>query len=195
MGPSSAVIQQHVLRIHLLVSGIVSQSLIVMPSRVVIVNISVAFYQETSSPPRSIPRPSTLGILLSLAGGTSVSKFSLLRASRAAADIGVLPAIGVRFHDWLTWAGLGDMLRKSAKFRLALGVCRPKPKFGPPPGVDIMDDGRGVDFDGGVDGGSMCCLESPGRAGDGEVAKCIRRPTSSSPLCPSLAAPAAVKPL
>ena len=154
---------------------------------------SAAALQETSSPPSSMPRPSILTILPSLLGGASVSKFSLRRDSRAVT--GVLPAIGVRFHDWLTCAGLGDMLRKSAKFRLALGVCRPKPKLSPPPGVDMCEDGRGVDLDGGVEGGSMCGFESPGRAGDGEVAKCMSRPTSSSPLCPSLAAPAAVKPL
>lgn len=47
------------------------------------------------------------------------------------------------------------MLRKSAKFKLALGVCRPNPKLDPPPGVPIIDDGSGVDLDGGVEGGSI----------------------------------------
>jgi hypothetical protein len=46
------------------------------------------------------------------------------------------------------------MFRNSAKLRFAEGVLRPKPEKGapPPPGVDIMDDGSGVDFGGGVDG-------------------------------------------
>lgn len=86
--------------------------------------VGIAPSYETSSPPRSIPRPSTLDILPSPVGGISVSKFSRRRASRVA--MGVFPAIGVRFHDWLTCAGLGLMLRKSAKLRLALGVCKPK---------------------------------------------------------------------
>jgi hypothetical protein len=126
-------------------------------------------------------------------GGRRVSKLSRRRASRAAA--GVRAAMGVRFHDTLTWAGLGDMLRNSAKFRLADGVLRPKPWNGPPPGVDIMEDGRGVDLGGGVEGASMRGLDDPGRAGEGEVAKYMSKLASSWPLRSSRAAPAAVKPL
>lgn len=137
---------------------------------------------------RSIPRRG-----LSFVGGKRLSKFSRRRASRAAT--GVLPATGVRFQDELTWAGLGDMLRKSAKLRLVEGVCKPKPgKAAPPPGVDIIEDGSGVDLGGGVDGASIRGFESPWRAGEGEAARYIRRPASLSPFCSSRTAAAAVKP-
>jgi hypothetical protein len=121
-----------------------------------------------------MPRPSTLTIWerpkprceLSPIGGRSVSKFRRRRASRAAA--GVLPPAGVRFHDPLACAGLGVILRKSAKLILVEGVFRPKPgNAAPPPGVDIMDDGRGVAFGGGVDGAMKRGLADSGRAGDG----------------------------
>lgn len=48
------------------------------------------------------------------------------------------------------------MLTNSAKLKFADGVLSPKPEKGapmPPPGVVIMDEGRGVDFGGGVEGG------------------------------------------
>lgn len=141
-----------------------------------------------------MPRPSTLGIRIeSFDWGSIVSKFSRRRASRAAA--GVFPATGVRFHDVPTCAGLGLMFRKSAKLIFAEGVLRPKPGKGasPPRGVDIIDEGRGVDFIGGVEGASMRDLEEPCRAGDGEVARYMRRFASSSPA-PSRAAAAAVNP-
>lgn len=113
---------------------------------------------DTSSPPSSMPRPSILPMrVLSPVGGRRVSKLSLRLASRVAT--GVLEVIGVRFHE-LGWAGLGDMLRKSAKLTLVEGVCRPNDgKDPPPPGVDIMDDGSGVDFGGGVEGAIMRGLE------------------------------------
>ena len=45
------------------------------------------------------------------------------------------------------------MLTKSAKLKFCEGVLMPKPsRLLAPPGVDIMDDGRGVCFVGGVDG-------------------------------------------
>jgi len=153
---------------------------------------------DTSSPPKSIPKASTLPtrvpiLGLSLVGGSNASKLRRRRASRAAA--GVFAATGVRFHDPLTCAGLGLILRNSAKLRLVEGVLRPKPwKGAPPPGVDIIDDGRGVDLDGGVDGARRRGLDEPGRAGDGDVAKYMSRLASSSPVCPLRAAPAAVKP-
>lgn len=89
------------------------------------------------------------------------------------------------------------MFRNSAKLRFAEGVARPNPEKGapPPPGVFIIEDGRGVDLGGGVEGASIRGLEDPGWAGDGEVARYIRRFASSSPVCPSRAAAAAVKPL
>jgi hypothetical protein len=89
------------------------------------------------------------------------------------------------------------MFRNSAKLRFADGVLRPKPGNGapPPPGVDIIEEGRGVDLGGGVDGAGISVLDDPPRAGEGEVAKCMSRLASASPLCPSRVAPVTVKPL
>jgi len=86
------------------------------------------------------------------------------------------------------------MLRNSAKLRFAVGVCRAKPGYGapPPPGVPIIEDGRGVDLGGGVEGASMRGFDD---AGPGDVARYMRRLASSSPFLPSRAAPAALKPL
>lgn len=102
-------------------------------------------------------------------------------ASRTAA--GVLLA-GVRFHDepYCACAGLGVMLRNSAKFRL-FGVVATKPPYACPlpPGVDIIDEGRGVVFDGGVDGACMGCLKDPTRTGVGDVARYMSRFASFSP--------------
>lgn len=81
------------------------------------------------------------------------------------------------------------MFRNSAKLRFADGVLKPNPGKGapPPPGVDIMEDGRGVDLGGGVVGANTRALDEPGRAGEGEVARYIRRLASSSPVWPSRA--------
>lgn len=154
---------------------------------------------DTSSPPRSIPRPSILLIRapmcgLSALGGTILSKFRFRRASRIAA--GVLFTTGVRFQD-AVWAcaGLGVMFRNSAKLRLAEGVVRPNPGKGPPPpGVPIMDDGRGVALGGGVEGAWIGGFDNPARTGVGEVARYMRRLVSPSAVFPSRAAPAAVNP-
>jgi hypothetical protein len=102
----------------------------------------------------------------------------------------------VRFHDPPIWAGLGVIFRNSAKLRFADGVLRPKPGKGapPPPGVDIMEDGRGVDLGGGVDGAGIRVFEDPLRAGEGEVARYMRRFASSSPLRPFLDTSGRVKP-
>lgn len=152
---------------------------------------------DTISPPRSIPRPSTLGMWELSPGGIMLSKLMRRLASRTAA--GVLVATGVRFHDGPTCAGLGDMFRNSAKFKLVDGVARPNPAKGPPPpGVDIIDDGNGVALEGGVEGACIGSFAAPARAGVGDVAKYIRRFASSSPFLPSrpsLAAPAALNPL
>lgn len=163
----------------------------------------ILVHETPSSPPRSMPKPSTLPILersipmwgLSLVGGRRLSKFSRRRASRAAA--GVFAPAGVRVQDPPICAGLGVMFKNSAKLRFADGVLRPKPGNGapPPPGVDIMEDGRGVDLGGGVEGAMMRGLLDAGCAGDGDVAKYMRRLASSSPVCPSRAAAAAVNPL
>jgi hypothetical protein len=64
-------------------------------------------FHDTSSPPRSIPRPSTLPICvprcgLSPVGGWRFSKLSRRRASRTAAGVLGPPAIGVRFQFPLT---------------------------------------------------------------------------------------------
>src|SRR5690349_7896816 len=99
-------------------------------------------------------RPSTFAGIRgpSLVGGTRVSKLMRRLASRTAA--GVLLA-GVRFHEEpnCACAGLGVMLRNSAKFRL-FGVVATKPPYACPlpPGVDSIEDGSGVVLDGGVDG-------------------------------------------
>lgn len=160
---------------------------------------STRLFQETSSPPRSMPRPSTLVMIrgTSPVRGTRLSKLILRLASRTVA--GVLPVTGVRFHEEpnCAWAGLGVMFKNSAKFRLLGVVAIPKPAYACPlsPGVDIMEDGKGVVFDGGVEGACIKCLTSPARTGVGDVAKYIRRLASSSPFFPSRAAPAAVKPL
>jgi hypothetical protein len=54
-----------------------------------------------------------------------------------------------------------------------------------------MEDGKGVDLDGGVEGATMRGFSE---AGPGEVARYMRRLASSSPFLPSRAAPAALKP-
>lgn len=124
-----------------------------------------------------------------------MSKLMQRLASRTAA--GVLLVAGVRFHEPnCACAGLGVMFKNSAKFKL-FGVVATRLPYACPlsPCVDIIDDGRGVVFDGGVDGACMGCLREPARTGVGDVARCMRRVASSSPCFPSLAAPAAVKPL
>lgn len=69
----------------------------------------------------------------------------------------------------LTWAGLGVTLQKSAKLKLLEGVLSAKPKRPLlPPGVCIIDDGRGVVLDGGVDGAIIRALLIP-FAGVGEL--------------------------
>jgi hypothetical protein len=57
-----------------------------------------------------------------------------------------------------------------------------------------MDDGRGVDLGGGVDGAGMRFLEDPGRAGEGEVARYINKFASSSPVRPLRTVPEPLKP-
>jgi hypothetical protein len=140
-------------------------------------------HHDTNSPPRSMPRPVAFSGLppSSGLGGMRLSKLSRRRASRAA--IGVLPGPGVLVQAPAIWAGLGVMLRNSEKLRLAPGVLRPKPAKGapPPPGVDIMDEGKGVDFGGGVEGATIRgVLELAWAAGEGEVARYMRRLASSS---------------
>lgn len=74
------------------------------------------------------------------------------------------------------WAGDGVMLTKSAKLNPVWGVCG-----APPPGVFITEDGRAKDG-GGVVGGRIFVLDiAP--AGEGDVAKYIKRSTPSSPPC------------
>lgn len=154
--------------------------------------------QDTSSPPRSMPRPSNLVTIRgpSPVGGTRLSKLMRRLASRTAA--GVLLVAGVRFQDepYCACAGLGVMFKNSAKFKLFGVVAMNPPYVCPlPPGVDIIDDGRGVVFDGGVEGACIGCLKEPTRTGVGDVARYMRRVVSSSPCFSSRAAPAAVKPL
>ena len=52
-----------------------------------------------------------------------------------------------------------------------------------------------MDLGGGVEGASIVGFDEPGRAGVGDVARYMRRFASSSPVFPSRAAPAALKPL
>jgi hypothetical protein len=143
------------------------------------------------------PRPSILPIREpSPVGGGKLSKLMRRLASRAAEDVFVA-VTGVRFHEDpnCACAGLGVMLRNSAKLRLFGVVATPQPAYdGPPPGVDIMDEGRGVVLEGGVEGAGMPCLAVPIRTGVGDVARYMSRVASSSPFLPSRAAPAAVKP-
>lgn len=131
--------------------------------------------------PSLLPLPLPLRVKTELlVGGMSVSKFSFLLASRAAA--GVLPATGVR--DQGPCAGLGVTLTKSAKLKLVPGVFGPKPRKPAPlvPGV-MCDDGRGVDLQGGVEGGGWTTvLAREFLAGDGEVARYMSRSTPSSPV-------------
>lgn len=68
------------------------------------------------------------------------------------------------------------------------GVVAPKPRkpVPPPPGVDIIDEGSGVLFGGGVEGGfAVRGVRVPfGWAGDGEAARNISRSApESSPFC------------
>ena len=139
--------------------------------------------QDASSPPRSVLRPSTFAFIRgpSRVGGTRLSRFMRRLVSRTAA--GVLLA-GVRFHDVpnCACAGLGVMLRNSAKFRL-FGVVGTKPPNACPlpPGVDNIEDGSGVVLEGGVDGACMGCLKEPTRTGVGDVAKYMSRFASFSP--------------
>jgi hypothetical protein len=93
-------------------------------------------------------------------------------------------------------AGLGVIFKNSAKLRL-LGVVAIKPAYPWPlsPGVDIIDEGNGVVFEGGVEGACIACFTDPARTGVGDVARYISRVASSSPCFSSRAAPAAVKPL
>lgn len=132
----------------------------------------VCHCEETSSPPSSMPRPSVRPFRVStglLVGGMRLSKFNFRLASLAAA--GVLLAMGVRLQD--TCAGLGETLTKSAKLKFVPGVFGPKPKKEPPfmPGV-MCDDGRGVDLQGGVEGGCItAALLVRGLSTDGEAAR------------------------
>lgn len=131
-----------------------------------------------SSPPKSMPSPVSLWRLrLGLvAGGIKVSKLSRLRAELTAR--GVLAVAGVFGH--CAWAGLGVTLQKSAKLKLLEGVLG-NPKRPVLPGVFMMEDGRGVDLGGGVDGAIICVrFELP--AGVGEVARNMRRSAPSSPV-------------
>lgn len=127
-------------------------------------------------PDREVKLPS-LGLA---EGGIKESKLSRRRASRAASGVFVGP--GVRAQAPATCAGLGVMLRKSAKLRLVPGVARPNAGNAAPlpPGVDIIEDGSGVDFVGGVEGG-ITRVRLPGFAGVGELARWISKFASSSP--------------
>ena len=68
-------------------------------------------------------------------------------------------------------------MQKSAKLKLFAGVLgRPKRLFDPP-GVFMIEDGSGVAFDGGVEGGCMV-LRDPW-CGVGEVARYMSRSAPS----------------
>lgn len=123
-----------------------------------------------------LPPLVTSGLLL---GGKRESKFSFLLASRAAA-LGVFAVPGVLGQ--LPCAGLGVTLQKSEKLKFCDGVLNPNPKSPlVPPGVDIIDDGSGVVFDGGVEGAMMRAFEVPSVvAGVGEFARCMSKSTPSS---------------
>jgi len=83
-------------------------------------------------------------------GGSRASKFSFLLAE--VATVGVFVIFGVLGQCPCPCAGLGVTLQKSAKLKLVDGVFGGKPNSPVPPGVDIIEDGRGVAFEGGVDG-------------------------------------------
>lgn len=110
-------------------------------------------------------------------GGRSASKLIFLLAELAV--IGVFAILGV--FGQCPWAGLGVTLQKSAKLKFVDGVLGWKPNSPVPPGVDIMDDGRGVALDGGVDGACILVLVVAA-AGVGEVARYMRRSAPSSPV-------------
>lgn len=72
-------------------------------------------------------------------------------------------------------------MTKSAKLKPVPGVWRrSKPREARPPGVDIMDEGRGVCFEGGVEGGNIGVLVTR-IAGEGEAARKRRRSAPSLP--------------
>ena len=102
--------------------------------------------------------------------GISASKLIFLLASLAASGVldtpaSPLPTTGVLDHA--PCAGLGVMFTKSAKLKPTEGVVAPKPSMvdAPPtaavlvpPGVVIIDEGRGVCLGGGVDGATSVVL-------------------------------------
>lgn len=137
---------------------------------------------ETSSPPSSMPKPS-LRLLRVITGLLEVGGMRLLKSSLRRVEVpGVLLATGVRAHG--PCAGLGVTLIKSEKQKLVPGVVGPNPRKPLPvvPGV-ICEDGSGVDLQGGVEGGWMMVLASAGPfAGEGEVARYIKRSAPSSPV-------------
>lgn len=73
------------------------------------------------------------------------------------------------------------MFTKSAKLNCWPGVLNPATKFPPPPGVDIMDDGRAAVLDGGVDGAKIRDDLGPALAGEGDVARYNSKSAPSSP--------------
>lgn len=73
---------------------------------------------------------------------------------------------------------------KSEKTKFELGVFGPSPRkpLSVVPGV-MCDDGKGVDLQGGVDGGWTTVLAREGLSGsEGEVARYMRRSAPSSPV-------------
>lgn len=116
----------------------------------------------------------TLGLAV---GGKSASKLSLRLAELATR--GVLDVAGVFCQ--CPCAGLGVTLQKSEKLKLFEGVLGIKPKRPEPPGVDIMEDGRGVCLDGGVDG-TCTIVFLPALAGVGDAARNMSKSAPSSPF-------------
>ncbi|KAG9967169.1 hypothetical protein KCU61_g610, partial [Aureobasidium melanogenum] len=108
------------------------------------------------------PAPSSKLLLPLVCLATSGLEPGCNRSSKLSFRCGSRADRGLLLDAQLTWAGLGVTLQKSAKLKLLEGVLSANPKRPLlPPGVCIIDDGRGVVLDGGVDGAMTRALLRP----------------------------------
>jgi hypothetical protein len=126
-------------------------------------------------------------------GGIRASKLRLFLSLPTKGVRVIVPPIPGVLHA--TWAGDGVTFRKSLKLKPTPGVAAPIPRkcAADPPGVDSIEDGKGVFCCGGVEGGFTILDDwggtgvrglwfRDGTAGDGDAAKNIKRSAASSEL-------------